>query len=222
MMNQPGPPKPAGRMGGVILQVLLVIFTVTNFLTFILSAITACHYAERLARFFMDPDIRSGFDQSIPRWTDQGGRIIRNPIRFVVSGSLPYILLAAVAAVMWIITSITLLFLITKARQFSHRVARYVFRIVAVATVVILVVFYLTWARSLSFEFPWAAHWGLAKATVIVAHINLLIGIFLTLIAAVLDTPKDWDAPTPPSPPPTTGPSSRQPSHAGTGPGPMP
>lgn len=39
------------------------------------------------------------------------------------------------------------------------------------------------------------ALWGPA----ITDHIPRLLGIFITLLAAVLDTPKDWDTPTGPN-----------------------
>ncbi|KAI1019982.1 hypothetical protein LB503_006404 [Fusarium chuoi] len=107
--------------------------------------------------------------------------------------------LAVLAAITWVITSITLLFLFTKSRYFNHRVARYVFRVVGVATSVFLVIFYLTCAHTYNFNFPFYVGWPLGKAAVFVVHINLLLGIFITLLAAALDTPKDWDTPTGPN-----------------------
>ncbi|KAF5633083.1 hypothetical protein F52700_6184 [Fusarium sp. NRRL 52700] len=164
-------PKGAGRAGGIVLQAFLFLFAVTNFLTLILTAAAAGKY----------------WDKALYRTTADSVR--------------PYLFLAFLAGITWVITSITLLFLFTKIRYFNHRVARYVFRVIGVATSVFLVIFYLGWAHTANFTLPFTDDWPLGKAATIVAHINLLLGIFITLLAAALDTPKDWDA--------STGPNSR-------------
>jgi hypothetical protein len=182
MMNQPTGPRIAGRMGGTILQAFLLLYAITNFFTCILSAITACQYLTRrdnvssvvLSRmnrskiFLTANDLRhEGFS------LNESDAITFYPRRLLRDSRLPYLLLAAVAGVTWIIASITLLFLFTKIRHFNHRAARYVFRVIGVATFVFLVIFYLTWANTLNFNFPFTFGWRLGKATVIVAHINL-------------------------------------------------
>ncbi|KAF9761807.1 hypothetical protein IL306_003710 [Fusarium sp. DS 682] len=200
-------------MGGAILRAFLVLFAITNFITFVLSAITATKYDRKLgeeARALNKQGLLdSKFQDEIfilgTGYPFDPDGFIRNPVRLLLSSSrLPFLLLTAVAGATWIIASLTVLVLFAKIRHFNHRVARYVFRIVAVATFVFLVIFSLTWTTTSSFVFPYAARWPQAKAGVIIAHINLLIGFFITLLSAVLDTPKDW------ANPPPTGPNSRR------------
>ncbi|KAF4341431.1 hypothetical protein FBEOM_4679 [Fusarium beomiforme] len=200
-MSTPAGPRNAGRMGGTILRAFLVLFAITNFITFILSVLTAAKYNERLKAFAIElehRDILFGKDYDsffIETTPDQV--FLLNPIRFLLSSYLPFLLLAAVAGTTWIIVSLTLLFLLTRIRYFNHRVARYVFRVIAVATFVFLVLFSLTWTTTLSFLFPFAAEWSRAEVAVVIAHINLLLGFFITLLSAVLDIPKDWADPPP-------------------------
>ncbi|KAF5681085.1 hypothetical protein FHETE_116 [Fusarium heterosporum] len=121
---------------------------------------------------------------------------------------IPFSFLAAISGIAWVISSLTLLFLFTKIRQFNHRVARYVFKIIAVIAFIFLIVFYFGWATSFTFQFPFTAGWGIGRAAIIFGHMSLLLAIFITLLSAVLDTPKDI----PPEPP--TGPNTRQASRA--------
>ncbi|KLO88295.1 hypothetical protein CEK26_010929 [Fusarium fujikuroi] len=196
MMNQP---KGAGRVGGIILKAFLFLFAITNFLTLILTAVTAGkHWGKQLDLFnklLVYDDDSASF--TLPN--DLPPAVVFGLGRFMDDSARPYVFLAVLAGITWVITSITLLFLFTKIQYFNHRVARYVFRVIGVATSVFLVIFYLTWAHTYNFELPLAIGWPLGKASVIVAHINLLLGIFITLLAAVLDTPKDWDTPTGPN-----------------------
>ncbi|KAF4437521.1 hypothetical protein FACUT_5611 [Fusarium acutatum] len=192
-------PKGAGRAGGTILQAFLFLFAITNFLTLILTAVTAGKYWCKQQIFF---DFLLHYDYYFDSWIsvdDLHPGIVFEPNRFVKDSTRPYVLLAVLAGITWVITSIALLFLFTKIRYFNHRVARYVFRVIGVATSVSLVIFYLTWAHTHNFTFPFTIDWPLGKGAAIMAHINLLLGIFITLLAAALDTPKDWDAPTGPN-----------------------
>ncbi|KAF5721719.1 hypothetical protein FMUND_3455 [Fusarium mundagurra] len=233
-MNQP---QRAGRAGGTILQAFLFLFAVTNFLTLILTAVTAGKYwskqqdiLDRLGESIFElkssifpdgvdlDDILDRLGESIfelkssifPDGVDLDDA--SKPIgftsdialelpKFLMDSSRPYVLLAVFAGITWVITSIVLLFLFTKIRHFNHRVAHYVFRVIGLATSIFLVIFCLTYARTHNFTIPFTIDWPLGKGAAIMAHINLLLGIFITLLAAALDTPKDWDA--------STGPNSR-------------
>lgn len=175
MMNQP---KGAGRAGGTILQAFLFLFTITNFFTLILNAATAGLYWDKqwgyikalLVQGVYDEDYLSTAGSPDVFYTDvtslEPGKFMKDSVR-------PYLLLAVVAGITWVIASIALLFLFTKIRHFNHRVARYVFRVIGVATFVFLVIFYLTWAHTYNFDFPFTLDWPLGKAAVIMAHINL-------------------------------------------------
>ncbi|KAF5549017.1 hypothetical protein FPHYL_9767 [Fusarium phyllophilum] len=225
-MNQP---QRAGRAGGTILQAFLFLFAITNLLTLILTVVNASKYQYKKADLFFnnnDPKPFSfpgngswpfsfpGNGDSWPFGLDDvdigtvfesirlhlGSALVQ--YKFLGDSSVPYVLLAVHAGITWVITSIALLFLFTRIRYFNHRVARYVFRVIGVATSIFLVIFYLTWANTYNFVFPFAFDWPLGKGAAIMAHINLVLGIFITLLAAALDTPKDWDAP--------TGPNSRR------------
>ncbi|SPJ86684.1 uncharacterized protein FTOL_11709 [Fusarium torulosum] len=202
-MQQPNP-KSGGRLSRTVLQAFLAIFAVTNFFTLILNAFAACKYGKVLSTYFLDPEIRNHRATSVAIYFDENNNIVGNPRRFLLSSRLPFLFLAFISCIAWIITALTVLFLFTKIRHFNHRVARYVFKITAAITFILLVVFYFSWVSTYSFQFPFAAHWGAGSAAVVFAHLNLLIGIFITLLAAVLDTPKD-DQPEPP-----TGPNSRR------------
>ncbi|KAF5582160.1 hypothetical protein FPCIR_9710 [Fusarium pseudocircinatum] len=162
-MNQP---RRAGRAGGIILLAFLSLFAFTNFLTLILSGVTAGEYKHQV--------------------------LIGDQPR-------PYVLLAVLAGITCVTTSFAILLLFTKIRSFNHSVARYVFRFIGVATSVFLVIFYLTYDHSNKFTFPFEEDWPLGRGAAIMAHINLLLGIFITMLAAALDTPKDWNAPTGPN-----------------------
>ncbi|KAG5814252.1 hypothetical protein H9Q74_003121 [Fusarium xylarioides] len=215
-MNQP---QRAGRAGGTILQAFLFLFAITNFLTLILTVVTASKYQDKQADLFFNNNDSKLFrfpdnDDSWPFGLDEVdiGTVFESIrldlataielYKLLKDTSVPYVLLAVHAGITWVITSIALLFLFTKIRSFNHRVARYVFRVIGVATSIFLVIFYLTWANTYNFVFPFAFDWPLGKGAAIMAHINLVLGIFITLLAAALDTPKDWDAP--------TGPNSRR------------
>ncbi|KAM0249982.1 hypothetical protein ACHAP5_002575 [Fusarium lateritium] len=206
-MQQPGP-KNGGRLSRTVLRILLAIFAVTNFLTLILNAFAACKYAKVLSNYFLNPEIRRHPATNVGIYFDEDKNIVGNPRRFLLSSRLPFLFLAFISCIAWIITALTVLFLFTKIRHFNHRVARYVFKITATITFILLVVFYFGWVSTYSFQFPFAARWGAGSAAVVLAHLNLLIGIFITLLAAVLDTPKD-DQPEPP-----TGPNSRRTTQA--------
>ncbi|KAI1013963.1 hypothetical protein LB504_008661 [Fusarium proliferatum] len=196
-MNQP---KGAGRAGGIILQAFLFLFAITNFLTLILTAVTAGKYGgKQLDLLFNELAVYDNDSASFTLSDDLQPVVVLGLGRFMNDSARPYVFLAVLAGITWAITSITLLFLFTKIRYFNHRVARYVFRVIGVATSVFLVIFYLTWAHTGNFDFPLAINWPLGKAAMSVAHINLLLGIFITLLAAALDTPKDWDTPTGPN-----------------------
>ncbi|KAF4497810.1 hypothetical protein FAGAP_6031 [Fusarium agapanthi] len=203
MMNQP---KGAGRAGGTILQAFLVLFAITNFQTLTMNAVAACKYWP-IQRGILNELVSD--DDFLAQWISIYGVPI--PINFVPNRYMgdserPFLVLALAAGVTWVITSITLLSLFTKIRYFNYRVARYVFRVIGVATSAFLVIFYFAYAHSYNFIIPFAIDWPLGKGAVIIAHINLALGIFITLLAAALDTPKDWDAP--------TGPNSRLTSQA--------
>ncbi|KAF5651694.1 uncharacterized protein FTJAE_58 [Fusarium tjaetaba] len=209
MMNQP---KRAGRAGGIILLALLSLFALSNFLTLILSMVAAGQY---WALEDEDPEPQTEtYPTPTPPWpipfpdqlqsgTVSGAikpRAVSNSINLVDISARPYVLLAALAGITWVITSIAILRLFTKNRSFNHRVARYVFRVIGAATSVFLVIFYLTYAHAGTFFLPFVTfYWPLGRGGAIMAHLNLLLGIFITLLAAALDTPKDWDAPTGPN-----------------------
>ncbi|KAF5692612.1 hypothetical protein FDENT_2728 [Fusarium denticulatum] len=221
-MNQP---KRARRAGGIILLAFLSLFALTNFLTLILTAAAAGEfwdeqnvpqtetsrypiYTNDPSRPIIDrlpdgiPDPRDFQGQLQPGTVSGPNNIIRisvGPNNFANDPVRPYMLLADVAGITWVITSITFLFLFTKIRYFNHRVARYIFRVIGAATSVFLIIFYLTYAHADTFVFPFTIDWPLGKGGAIMAHINLMLGIFITLLAAALDTPKDWDAPTGPN-----------------------
>ncbi|KAF4943834.1 hypothetical protein FGADI_13132 [Fusarium gaditjirri] len=206
MMNQP---KGDGRAGSTILQAFLFLFTITNFLTLILNAATSSLYWDKQKKSFnsaVEPELY--FEYYFPSADFDIDSNFYGRSAFMKNSIRPYLLLAVVAGITWAIASIALLFLFTKIRHFNHRVARYVFRVTGVATFVFLVIFYLTWAHTNNFDRPFWLDWTLGKAAVIMAHINLLLGIFVTLLAAVLDTPKDWADHAP------TGPNSRLTSQA--------
>ncbi|KAF5237287.1 hypothetical protein FANTH_10853 [Fusarium anthophilum] len=203
MMNQP---KGAGRAGGTILQAFLVLFALTNFQTLTMNLVAACNYWPNQLGYF-DSIVPGNY--SLAQWISIADVDI--PIFFLrdmyrVDSERPFLVLALVAGVTWIVTSITLLSLFTKIRYFNHRVARYVFRIIGVATSAFLVAFYSAYANSYNFIMPFVIDWPLGKTAVVIAHINLALGIFITLLAAALDTPKDWDT--------STGPNSRLTSQA--------
>ncbi|KAF5567635.1 hypothetical protein FPANT_14089 [Fusarium pseudoanthophilum] len=208
MMNQP---RRAGRAGGIILLAFLSLFALSNFLTLILSMVAAGEYWA-LDNEDLEPQIETSptpqdwpipFLDQLQSDTVSGAvklRVTGIPINLAGNLARPYVLLAALAGITWVITSIAILRLFTKNRSFNHRVARYVFRVIGAATSVFLVIFYLAYAHTGSFILPssvnnWPIGWGGA----IMAHLNLLLGIFITLLAAALDTPKDWDAPTGPN-----------------------
>ncbi|KAH7145160.1 hypothetical protein DER46DRAFT_581050 [Fusarium sp. MPI-SDFR-AT-0072] len=183
----------------------LFLFTITNFFTLILNAATAGLYRDKQWEYFKSL-LELGVYSEEYFFPDAFDSVVTifEPSKFMKDSVRPYLLLAVVAGITWAIASIALLFLFTKIRHFNHRVARYVFRVIGVATFVFLVICYLTWAHTYNFDFPFALDWPLGKAAVIMAHIHLLLGIFITLLAAVLDTPKDWADHAP------TGPNSRR------------
>lgn len=170
MMNQP---KGAGRAGGIILQAFLFLFAITNFLTLILTAVTAGKYRGKQLDFFIESLVYDNDSASFILSDDLHPVAVFELDRFMDDSARPYMFLAVLAAITWVITSITLLFLFTKSRYFNHRVARYVFRVVGVATSVFLVIFYLTCAHTYNFNFPFYVGWPLGKAAVFVVHINL-------------------------------------------------
>lgn len=169
-MNQP---KSAGRAGGIILQAFLFLFAITNFLTLILTAVTAGKYGGKKLDFFIESLVYDNDSASFILPDDLSPVAVFELRRFMDDSARPYVFLAVLAAITWVITSTTLLFLFTKIRYFNHRVARYVFRVIGVATSVFLVIFYLTWVHTYNFNSPVYVGWPLGKATVFVVHINL-------------------------------------------------
>ncbi|KAF5530284.1 hypothetical protein FNAPI_13600 [Fusarium napiforme] len=201
MMNQP---KRAGRAGGFILLALLSLFALSNFLTLILSMVAAGQYWALQARNPEPQTETSPTPEDFP-WPRHSRRqlqtvTVSGPIGLAGDLARPYVLLAILAGITWAITSIAIILLFIKNRSFNHRVARYVFRVIGTATSVFLVIFYLTYAHAGTFILPFSVdYWPLGIGGAIMAHFNLLLGIFITLLAAALDTPKDWDAPTGPN-----------------------
>ncbi|KAM0341158.1 hypothetical protein ACHAPU_010173 [Fusarium lateritium] len=202
-MQQPTPKRRGPLSPSKVLQFFVAIFVISNFITAVLNGLAAGEYSEAISKWSSDPEIRGH-----PANRDKDGHVLQNPLRYLRSSPVPFAFLGAISGIAWIIATLTLLSLLTKARQFNHRVARYVFKIIAVIAFIFLIVFYFGWTTSLTFEFPFAAEWGIGRAAVIFAHINLLFAIFITLLSAVLDTPKDI----PPEPP--TGPNTRRPTQA--------
>ncbi|KAF5976779.1 hypothetical protein FCOIX_6912 [Fusarium coicis] len=207
-MNQP---KRAGRAGGIILLAFLSLFALTNFLTLILSMVAAGQYwalTDEDPKTVIKIPFSPGSDGPWPRSFPDPRHSLRQlqavtvsgPFNFAGNLARPYVLLAALAGITCVITSIAILLLFTKIRSFNHRVARYVFRVIGTATSVFLVTFYLTYAHAITFIIPFRIDdWPMGRGGAIMAHFNLLLGIFITLLAAALDTPKDWDAPTGPN-----------------------
>ncbi|EWG46447.1 hypothetical protein FVEG_06932 [Fusarium verticillioides 7600] len=211
-MNQP---KRAGRAGGIILLAFLSLFALTNFLTLILSMVAAGQFwpllhegPKTVIKIPFPTDSDGPWPPSFPDFLRQLQPVtVSEPFNLAGNSARPYVLLAALAGITWVITSIAILLLFTKIRSFNHRVARYVFRVIGTATSVFLVIFYLTYAHAVTFIAPFRNNdWPMGRGGAIMAHFNLLLGIFITLLAAALDTPKDWDA--------STGPNSGRTSQA--------
>ncbi|KAF4466408.1 hypothetical protein FALBO_6729 [Fusarium albosuccineum] len=121
---------------------------------------------------------------------------------------LPFSFLSAIAFISWISTAILLFYVIARSKRIGSRVGRYIFRIVALIIVIFAPVFYLGWNRlDQSFHYVDETGWGIGTAALVVAHINLFIGILLALLAAISDAPRDF----PPDPPSgTTTPTTRR------------
>ncbi|KAF4990651.1 hypothetical protein FGRMN_8323 [Fusarium graminum] len=193
-MQQPSPNR-EGSMGLFkVLKLFVAVFAISNFISLVLNALAACRYSEEINKYYPD--------------TDKDGHIVQSPLRYLRSSPIPFSFIAAISGIAWIISSLTLLFLFTKIRQFNHRVARYVFKIIAVIAFIFLIVFYFGWTTSFTFQFPFTAGWGVGRAAIVFGHMSLLLAIFITLLSAVLDIPKDI----PPEPP--TAPNTRQASRA--------
>lgn len=186
-MNQP---QRAGRAGGIILLAFLSLFALTNFLTLIVTAAAAGEYWDKqnVPQIETSPNPIATNDPSrFPDPMDFPGQLQPGtvsgpnnlpgmsfgPNNFANDPARPYVLLADLAGITWVITSITILFLFTKIRYFNHRVARYIFRVIGAATSVFLVIFYLTYAHADTFVFPFTIDWPLGKGGAIMAHINL-------------------------------------------------
>ncbi|KAM0562497.1 hypothetical protein ACHAPJ_002187 [Fusarium lateritium] len=183
--------KEGGSVTRAILQALLAIFMVTNLVAAILTTLTALHFAEKHAALFDDPTVQERLSWSIYlQWSDDGRRMVRNPAEHLSTASVPIIFLAALFFITWFSTSLILWDSFTRGRHFGHHVAKYVLRFMAVVTFLYLAVFFYGWS-TLSFEFPFDVYWGLGKKAIIAAHINLAIAIFVTLLAAALDIPRD-------------------------------
>ncbi|UZP41412.1 hypothetical protein NXS19_009228 [Fusarium pseudograminearum] len=51
-MQRPVPgPKPSGGLGRAVLLLLLALFSVTSFITFVLASVSACKYPTTLSHF---------------------------------------------------------------------------------------------------------------------------------------------------------------------------
>ncbi|RGP61529.1 hypothetical protein FLONG3_10472 [Fusarium longipes] len=189
-MQRPGTKtSPVAGWTRAVILFLLLLFSTTSFLTLVLTAIAARKYPQTLN------DV-----------------IVRNPLFFIDTTRLPYIFLAFISALSWLVSLLAILFLTSKINPQNTRFARYVFKIAVVLTAILLVIFYFSWvATSLTFIFPFAAKWHCGSAAVVVAHINLFLAITLTLVAAVFDIPKDSKPDGPNTP---MGPGSRTSSQA--------
>ncbi|KAF4979912.1 hypothetical protein FZEAL_3974 [Fusarium zealandicum] len=126
---------------------------------------------------------------------------------------LPYLFLSMAALVSWISTAILLFLAFARGRRFGNRLARYVLRVVALIVLIFAIVLIFGWTWGLSpFKGVCERGGGVRRAALIVSHLTLFFGILTTLLAAILDFPRD-----PPGPPPSgaTTPPTRRPSRTG-------
>ncbi|KAL4724920.1 hypothetical protein ACLX1H_008367 [Fusarium chlamydosporum] len=168
----PGSKRPSGcGLGRIILLSLLLIFSLTSFVAFILAAVAAPKYNTKLAHYIK---LTRGHPATrVPIYWEKGV-IARNPMLYLDTTQLPFVFIAVTTFLSWIVPLIALFLLTTKTKYQGHRPAHYIFKIAAVLTAILLVIFYLSWSTSpLTFIFPFAAKWHSGRAAVIAAHITL-------------------------------------------------
>ncbi|KAM5345380.1 hypothetical protein ACJ41O_011242 [Fusarium nematophilum] len=223
-MMSPNPkPDPSGRSSRLALKVFLAIFSITNFIAFILAAIAAggdwgkaeASFGDKYPWAITSTHRRDSLDYP----TYKNDRLYGNHYDGKKSGidpgyleaprGLPFFFLSAIAFISWIATVILIFYVFARGRRFTTSLAGYIFRVVAIIVLVFAPVFFLGWTKaSGSFYLVYKACWPIGKAALVITHLNLFVGIFLALLAAVLDHPRD-DTGDLLSAPPTRRPSNR-------------
>ncbi|KAM0436041.1 hypothetical protein ACHAPT_002933 [Fusarium lateritium] len=215
-MQSPDPKFPSGRFTRLILRVLLVIFNIASFVTFILAAIAAGGDWSQMQE--------SAVPDTVPIWlppTFEGRPLVRRDDDDSIRGSfppftrddlvenfvqitnrfdpndpawLPFFFLSAIAFISWVATAILLFYVFARGRRLGNRLARYIFRVIALIVLTFAPVFIFGWYRNDgSFSVVCKSGNQLGQTALVIAHFTLLLGIFLTLISAILDLPPDFN-----------------------------
>ncbi|KAJ4324186.1 hypothetical protein N0V84_004019 [Fusarium piperis] len=219
-MQSPNPNIPSGRFIRLILKVLLIIFSIGSFVTFVLAAITAggdwpqlqesalpktnpdfvpAHRDGRglIRRDDDDDNRRMSFDRTnrdfpIDR-NAQGALELISRLDLNDPAWLSFFFLSAVAFISWIVTAILLFFVFSRGRSLGSRLPRYIFRVIALIVLTFAPVFIFGWHRNDgAFSLVCKSNYPIGQTALVIAHITLFIGIFLTLLAAILDLPTDF------------------------------
>ncbi|KAF5024956.1 hypothetical protein F66182_2970 [Fusarium sp. NRRL 66182] len=188
-MNEPGAPNGPGRMSPLVFAPLLVLFIISNFLTFILSAIVAGDINRKSG----PKHITRGIKDESHRHTivmDQDNRV-----RF----TSPFIIMSIFCFFACVFTSLVLMMVFQRGRQDppGSSMPRYVLRVISLITIVLSIVLAFGWTEPAAFTaVPIFSNGGLCHATTIIAHINVLFGVLLTWLSASLDIPRPNGRPT--------------------------
>ncbi|KAH7258277.1 hypothetical protein MRS44_010204 [Fusarium solani] len=218
-MQHPDPNIPSQRFIRLILKALLIIFSIGSFVTFILAAITAGgdwpqmqesalpdassrviavpRDGRRLVRRDDDDDYRRmPFDRTNARFPND--RDIQNSVQlFRLDPNdpawLPFFFLSTIAFISWISTAILLFFVFARGRSFGSRLPRYILRVIALIVLALAPIFVFGWYRNDgAFSLVCKSNYAIGQAALVLAHLTLFIGIFLTFLGAILDLPTDF------------------------------
>ncbi|RSM06332.1 hypothetical protein CEP52_005758 [Fusarium oligoseptatum] len=201
-MQNPDSRIPSGRFIRLILKLWLITFSIGSFVTFILAAITAGadwsqlqeaavpdgspafvsvpRDGRGLVRRDDDDDYRrTPFSQANARFPNDRG--LQNAFQLVRIESndpawLPFFFLSTIAFISWVATAVLLFFVFARGRGIGRRLPFYIFPS----------------PPPNPFSLVCKSNYPIGQAALVIAHLTFFIGIFLTLLAAILDVPTDF------------------------------
>lgn len=200
-MQSPNPNFPSGGFIRLILKTLLVIFSITSFVTFVLAAITAgadwsqiqeSAAQKAVSSFGSAPGdgrglVRRADDDNDRRMSlDQTNR--RSPTDRNSQGAfglgsgfdpndptwLPFFFLSAITFISWIATAILLFYVFARGRQLGSRLPRYIFRVIALIVLAFAPIFIFGWYHDNgAFSLVCKSNYQIGLAALVVAHLTL-------------------------------------------------